>query len=150
VGNRVKGADAVIESNAGSASGVVTTVSIIDSGIGYEPGERVLLTKEGVAFAVTGSAIVKTQGKKEGYWRSTRGFLDADKYIQDSKYYQEYSYEIQAAVDFSLYKDVVRDILHIAGTELFGRFTLNGKVDENGNALVRADVEYIESSISQT
>lgn len=150
VGNRVKGADAVIESNAGSASGVVTTVSIIDSGIGYEPGERVLLTKEGLAFAVTGSAIVKTQGKKQGYWRSTRGFLDADKYIQDSKYYQEYSYEIQAAVDFSLYKDVVRDILHIAGTELFGRFTLNGKVDENGNALVGVNVECVESLISQT
>lgn len=150
VGNRVKGADAVIESNAGSATGVATTVSIIDSGIGYEPGERVLLTKQGLAFAVTGSAIVKTQGRKEGYWRSTRGFLDADKYIQDSKYYQEYSYEIQAAVDFSLYKDVVRDILHIAGTELFGRFTLNGRVDENGDAQVRVDVDYIESSFSQT
>lgn len=150
VGSRVKGADAVIQSDAGTSNGVVTTVSIIDSGIGYEPGERVLLTKEGIAFAVTGSAIVKTQGKKEGYWRSTRGFLDADKYIQDSKYYQEYSYEVQAAVDFSTYKDVVKDILHIAGTELFGRFTLNGRITESGDAAVNVDATYIESSISQT
>lgn len=148
VDSRVKGADAVVFSTAGTANGVVATVSIVDSGIGYEPGERVLLTKEGVAFAVAGSAIVKTEGKKEGYWRSSRGFLNADKYIQDSKYYQEYSYEIQTAVDFSLYKEIVKDVLHIAGTELFGRFTLNGRITELGDAAVSVDVSYVESSLT--
>lgn len=150
VDNRVKGADAIISADAGSSNGVASVVAVVDSGIGYEPGERVLLTKSGSPFAVTGSAIVKTQGKQTGYWRSTRGFLDSDKFIQDSKYYQEYSYELQTGVDFSLYKDVVKDLLHIAGTELFGRYTLSSELTSNGIAAVTVDLELTESSISQT
>ena len=150
VGNKVKGADAILDADAGTSSGVVAAVSVVDSGIGYESGERVLLTKSGSSFAVSGSAIVKTQGHQIGYWRSTRGFLDSDKFIQDSKYYQEYSYELQTGVDFSLYKDVVRDILHIAGTELFGRFTLSSELTSSGVAAVTVDLELEESSITQT
>jgi len=141
VGNRVKGADAIIESNAGTSSGVVLGLTVVDSGVGYEVGEPVTLTKEGSAFTVTGAAIVKTHGVQEGYWRSSRGFLDADKYIQDSKYYQEYSYEMRTGIDFLKYKDVVKSLLHIAGTELFGKFAF---VDNNVDNLTTLS----ESSIS--
>lgn len=142
VDNRVKGADAVVLADAGSAEGLVQGITIIDSGVGYEPGERVTLTKSSSQFTVTGAAISKTQGSQAGYWRSTRGFLSSDKYIQDSKYYQEYSYELNTGIDFMAYKDVVLELLHTAGTELFGRYILQ---DE----LVNTDAEYVESSISQ-
>jgi hypothetical protein len=141
VGNRVKGADAVVVADAGVAEGLVQGVTIIDSGIGYEPGERVTLTKPGSAFAVTGAAIVKTQGKQTGYWRSTKGFLNSDKYIQDSKYYQEYSYEVNTGLNFSAYKDVVLELLHTAGTEFFGRYMLNDELANTG-------IVFAESAIS--
>lgn len=142
VGSRVKGADAVVLADAGTAEGLVQGITIIDSGVGYEPGERVTLTKDGSPFTVTGAAISKTQGRQAGYWRSTRGFLDSDKYVQDSKYYQEYSYELKSGIDFTAYKDVVLELLHAAGTELFGRYVLE---DE----LITTGAGYAESSISQ-
>jgi len=142
VGNRVKGADAIIQATAGSSKGVVSGLSVIDSGAGYEPGEQVTLTKTGLAFSVTGSAVVKTNGIQEGYWKSTRGFLDSDKYIQDSKYYQEYSYELQTGIDFANYKDVIYSLLHTAGTELFGKFAY---IDDN----INTPPNYMESSVTQ-
>jgi len=142
VGGRYKGADAIVLADAGIANGIAIGVGIIDSGIGYEPGERVSLTKPDSPFQITGTAIVKTSGIQEGYWRSTRGFLDSDKFIQDSKYYQEYSYEVQTPVNFEDYKDVVKSLIHTAGTELFGKFSI---IDDS----IPTPVEFGESRIVQ-
>lgn len=124
VEGRIKGADAIVLADAGTANGVVLGVGLVDSGVGYVPGERVDLTKPGDPFQVTGTAIVTTSGKQQGYWRSTNGFLSSNKYIQDSKYYQEYSYEVQVPLNFETYKDAVKSLIHTAGTELFGKFAL--------------------------
>lgn len=121
----IKGADAVVSAKAGTANGIAMGVTVIDSGFGYEEGERLELIQSNSAFAITGSAIVTEHGKQAGYWKSTKGFLDSDKYIQDSKYYQQFSYEIQTALNFNSYKDVVKELLHTAGTEFFGKFYLN-------------------------
>ena len=61
---------------------------------------------------------------------TTDGFLNSDKYIQDSYYYQDYSYEIKAALTLDKYKDILKDTFHAAGTELFGKFVLNTIVDD--------------------
>jgi len=143
VDNRVKGADAIIEASAGASNGVVYGLSVVDSGVGYEVGEPVTLSKNSSFFSVAGAAVVKTHGIQEGYWKSSRGFLDADKYIQDSKYYQEYSYEMRTGIDFMQYKDVVKSLLHTAGTELFGRYAF---IDDRIDNLATLS----ESAISQT
>jgi len=143
VGGRIKGADAIVLAEAGAAAGIAQGVTVVDSGVGYETGERVLLTKPGSSFAVTGVVVSRTQGKEAGRWKSTRGFLDSDKFIQDGKYYQEYSYEVKVGVDFELYKNVVLDLLHTAGTELYGRFNIE---DTN----LQVSIEYANSSIVQT
>jgi hypothetical protein len=66
-------------------------------------------------------------GKKQGYWTTTRGFLDSDKYIQDSYFYQNFSYQIKVASILDKYKNILYNTFHIAGNELFGEFheTLN-------------------------
>lgn len=61
-------------------------------------------------------------GYSRGYWVNNRSFLDSNKYIQDSYYYQDYSYEIKVAKQLSKYKKIIQDTFHIAGTELFGSF----------------------------
>jgi len=140
--NGYKGADAIVIGEAGSANGIVIGLSVIDSGLGYEEGERLTLSKSDSEFSVTGSAILKQHGSKEGRWNSTRGFLSSNKYIQDSKYYQEYSYEVQTPLNFEKYKDVVKLLLHTAGTEFFGKFSNKTEID--------ADVSYQLSNITQT
>lgn len=59
-------------------------------------------------------------GKGRGYWSTTRGFLNSDKYIQDSYYYQDYSYEIRVAKTLDKYKDIIYNTFHSTGSELFG------------------------------
>lgn len=61
-------------------------------------------------------------GRATGYYSTTRGFLDADKYVQDSYYYQDYSYEIRVAESLNKYKDIINQTFHPAGSEVFGKY----------------------------
>ena len=70
-------------------------------------------------------SVVKSGiGKGVGYWSTTRSFLNSDKYIQDSYFYQDFSYQIKAALTLDKYKDILYNTFHIAGTELFGEYLL--------------------------
>jgi hypothetical protein len=130
-GSPVAQAVGTIETDdAGSIVGMVITYQ----GSGYKtpPTINVISQGEGVRFEseigglntqyrVSGIAYRGGLGKSKGYWTNTRGFLSDDKYIQDSYYYQEYSYEIQAPVALERYSDIVKKVFHVAGKEMFGR-----------------------------
>ena len=80
-------------------------------------------------FIVTGLSDLNKQGQGTGYWKSTRGFLNSDKYIHDSHYYQAYSYEIQTSLSLDYYADLIKQILHVSGTEMFGKTVITSYVD---------------------
>jgi len=70
-------------------------------------------------------------GKGQGFWSTTRSFLNSDKYIQDSYYYQDYSYEIRVGVSLNKYKNIIYDTFHHAGNELFGKYlSINEEASE--------------------
>jgi hypothetical protein len=71
---------------------------------------------------VTGKVVKAGIGKQQGYWSTTRGFLDSDKYIQDSYFYQDFSYQIRVADTLENYKSILYDTFHTSGSELFGEF----------------------------
>jgi hypothetical protein len=73
---------------------------------------------------VTGRVRKSGLGTEKGRWTTTRGFLNSDKYIQDSYYYQDFSYELQTSVKLNKYKKILYDTFHIAGTEMFGKYLL--------------------------
>ena len=70
-------------------------------------------------------------GKGRGYWSTTRGFLNSDKYIQDSYYYQDFSYEIRTKSALNKYKNIIYNTFHNSGAELFGQilYLLQGNLD---------------------
>ena len=68
-----------------------------------------------------------------GYYTNTDGFISDDRYIQDGKYYQTYSYVLKIDELFDSYKSVVKNILHPAGTELFGEYTIDNSYDSSTN-----------------
>lgn len=71
---------------------------------------------------VSGKIVKKGIGRAPGYWSTTRGFLNSDKYIQDSYFYQDYSYQIRAANTLDKYKQIIYNTFHSSGMELFGEF----------------------------
>ena len=60
--------------------------------------------------------------KYKGYYIKNDGFLDDEIYIQDSRYWQKYSYVISSDVDIDKYKTLLKSLLHPAGTAMFGEY----------------------------
>lgn len=59
-------------------------------------------------------------GNYKGYFRNTDGFLDSNKYLQDSYYYQDFSYVINTTKDKSLWINPLKNTIHPAGSIVFG------------------------------
>ena len=62
--------------------------------------------------------------KYPGYYKTNDGFLNDLIYIQDSYYYQDFSYMIRANQQLDVYKDALKSLLHPAGLALFGEFDI--------------------------
>lgn len=117
----VIGDNANIVSNVATSAGAISSIEVVDSGFGYEHDETVTISSTDGLKIATGKANLIKQGFSEGYYNSTRGFLSDSKYIQDGEYYQEYSYEIQSSMPFETYSNLLKEVLHVAGTKVFGR-----------------------------
>lgn len=120
-GSPIYGTSAVISSPAQSANGTLLKVDVMDSGFGYTNGEIVTLKAEGNPYIATGVARLLKQGTGDGYWDNTASFLSSDKKIQDSDFYQDFSYQIESSLSLERYADVVKDTVHLAGTKTFGK-----------------------------
>lgn len=118
--------------------GVIVAAVLMNNGSNYNSvpkisvrtiaGHGAVLSTEVTEFnthsKVTGKVVKAGVGKKEGYWSTSKSFLNADKYIQDSHFYQDYSYQIKAGSILNKYKGILYNTFHVAGSELFGEFYL--------------------------
>jgi len=122
------GLNAQIEANVITAVGTVTSLQIIDSGVGYHNGEIMLYTSEDGQRSGEAKAIVDGLGTGSGYYRTSKGFLSSSvSKIHDGEYYQEYSYEILSRIPFDKYQDMFLKVMHTAGTKLFGSVAIDDK-----------------------
>lgn len=114
------GLNAQITANVITANGVADGIEVINSGYGYEPGGTLTLENANTPFIVSGTARVEQMGIGPGFWRSRESFTSDINKIHDNNYYQEYSYVVRTGISLNKYKDILTDILHVAGTKLFG------------------------------
>jgi len=119
--NERAGLNANVNVSSTTASGLITGLSLVQSGYGYEDGETVTMTG-GSGEVISGTAIANSHGTAQGYHKSNRGFLNEDKYIHDNDYYQEYAYEVRSGLPLDKYERTLKEVVHVAGTKLFGRF----------------------------
>jgi hypothetical protein len=125
--------------------GVEPTINISELGfinsVDYVTSEYVDGTYSGTLLkefssdfeTVVGSANVKPAiieiklnaiAEYPGYFQTNNGFLSDSIYIQDSNYYQIYSYVLKINERLSTYKDAVKTMIHPAGVALFGEFDI--------------------------
>ncbi len=114
------GLNAVVTANVITANGVANTVEIINSGYGYEDQSELVLEAVNSPFIVTGLANVNQQGVGPGFWKDRQSFVSDAAKIHDNNYWQEYSYVVRTGISLDKYKDILLDIVHVAGTKLFG------------------------------
>lgn len=59
-------------------------------------------------------------GTYAGRWITTDSLLSSDQKIQDSKYYQDFSYVLSSRVDMVRWEQIIKETVHPAGLALFG------------------------------
>lgn len=118
--SNVLGNNAIVNVDTGSSPGTLFVIDVVESGFGFENGETVSINS-GTDIAL-GTAVLQSQGRTIGRYKSTKGFLNSNKFIHDNNFYQDYSYQIRSGVDTALYDKIVEDITHVAGTKRFGAF----------------------------
>ena len=78
-------------------------------------------------------AIIKVSlgplAKYPGYYVNNDGFLDDAIFIQDSRYYQAYSYVIKIDEALDSYKTAVKNLIHPAGMAIFGEYDIRNEFD---------------------
>jgi hypothetical protein len=114
------GLNASIEANVITATGQITSLQVIDSGVGYSNGDVVQYTSEDGLRSGSIKIVNDGNGIGKGYYKSSKGFLSDDVYIHDGDYYQEYSYEILSKISVDRYSDMFKKVMHTAGTKFFG------------------------------
>lgn len=147
-------------------SNVLTQAVVYDSGFGYLNNEFIEFTRfvaddiqtengltlsteddidlvygDGETVSVEGTITLNSVGHGIGDWTTTRGFLNSDKYLQDSYYYQEYSYDVISPMSLYVYDKTLHKVYHPVGVELFGTASL---------AITPNDDHTITTSISQS
>ena len=117
------GNNAIVTGNYATGNGVISTVSLLTSGFGFNmQGETLeFYNAANNNLLTTLTLSIGGIGIEEGEWVDSKGHLNSDKYIQDSYYYQEYSYEIQMSKSLDKYIEVLKQLGHPVGNQLFGK-----------------------------
>lgn len=83
------------------------------------------VTTEPAVFNIELGAVCKYPG----YFENNNGFLSDSIFLQDSKYYQLFSYVLTIDERLADYKSAVKTLVHPAGMQLFGEFDITNSYD---------------------
>lgn len=100
-------------------TGQIRTISMSNFGI-VLPGTTTvqIVSQNGTGASLTPRSGVL--GEFAGRWVGTYGQLSSDKRLQDNLFYQDYSYVLRSSVNVDTFNDIVKEIIHPAGFQLFG------------------------------
>ncbi|QIG70785.1 structural protein [Rhizobium phage RHph_I1_18] len=133
------GNNAVIDNFAAFGSSLAKTIAIHDSGFGYtgQLDNYVTVADADNNKVASGRFVFGAVGQNQGRFLNNDGMLSSTKRLQDSFYYQEYSYEIRVSESLARYAEVVKAVVHPSGNELFGSI----KVVDDAQIAVSLDSE---------
>lgn len=138
----ILGNNAVITAKALIGNNALRSILIQDSGYGYAQQQKLTIRNSNGSIAYA-TPILGGVGHGKGYWKSEKSHISTKKYIQDSYFYQTYSYEIQTDVDIVRYGDIFKKIMHPSGVALFHKYV--GKaflLDDSSQQIYIKDSSY--------
>lgn len=102
--------------------GTIDIVNILDTPIGIVSPQPLLTSDGGSGANILLNPSLSR--KKPGYFVDSSGFLSSEKKLQDSDYYQDYSYVIRAGISVEKYRDIVMNVIHPAGLKMIGEVNI--------------------------
>ena len=129
----ILGKNASVTATVG-ANGTITGLRLVDSGFSHKQNELVTIQATNRVDSTSAQVRLSLEGvaNAEGYYASTRSHISSKRgFIQDSRFYQEFSYEIEAPLALQRYRDVALRLVHPSGQAIFGKFKTSSNVDVN-------------------
>ena len=128
--------------------GSINEVAVISAEINYVDDTQLVITSStgiGATAKISTGEVFTTIP----YYYKPGSFLSDDFKLQDSDYWQEYSYEIRSSLaldsgvsaQFADYKDVFKKLVHPAGFKLFNSFVLSNHIDL-GLTYINSTIQY--------
>ena len=121
------GANVTVDSTNNSIGiGSIRGISFSDFGVNYTSANADLSSigdgNANVTLSVAGSGI------KDGIFLTDDGKI-SNKIIQDSLFFQDFSYVIRSGLTLDVYKEILKKSLHPAGLEVFGEILLESLIN---------------------
>jgi len=106
---------------AGSGIGGVKSLDINNGGFSYNDAPELDFSVKGDGTATATAIIGGFDTTPKSRFINSDGFLSGNKFIQDSSFYQLFSYEIASTHNINEWRDIVKRLVHPAGLALFGK-----------------------------
>jgi len=109
---------------SGTGIGGIKTLKITNNGFGYTTAPTLNFSSLGDGTATATTTIGAYEGDFNIGFTTDDGFLSSAKYLQDSLYYQAFSYVLTTGNAVDKWRDIVKRVNHPAGLALFGKLRL--------------------------
>jgi len=127
---------------SGAGIGGIKTLKLTHNGFHYQVVPTLDFSSKGDGTA-TGVAIISGfEDEHQTRWIGDDGFISAANYIQDSHYYQAFSYEIKSGNTIDKWREYVKRLIHPSGLALFGRTLITGLLETGLKLSVPPDHKY--------
>ncbi|MBC8443049.1 MAG: hypothetical protein H8D80_02530 [Proteobacteria bacterium] len=114
-------------------NGSLLNFQISDYGTNYTNTPDVNITRRGIEVS-GGAQITAMTGsyyQDSGRWLNEGGWLSSKKKIQDSWYYQNYSYVIKSDLVLDRFKELVKKTIHPTGMNLFAQVQIRRELQSD-------------------
>lgn len=127
-----------------TSPGAILTISILDSGSGLQSVPEIDLRDYGDGTAVAEAVLIPTVESFPGRWTNQDGLISSNYMkLQGKNYYIDYSYVIVSQIEFSRYKQVLKELLHPAGMIAYAEVT---RLNEIATTQVTIETEIVQEA----
>lgn len=119
----------------------IVEIEVTDSGFGFVNSDTVTVyDSSNNALSTTVIGQNGGPGQGAGYYKRIGGFLSDRKKLQGGPYWQTYSYEVRSQIILDRYKDMLNEVMHVAGTTFFGNLVytsvLSNPIDVDSSIVI--------------
>lgn len=134
-----------LASLANNKPGGIQTITVVDSGKSLKSVPEIDLTGNGDGEATAEAVLYSTIENLEGRWTNQDGIISSSYMkLQGKDYYIDYSYVIVSNIQFSRYKQVLKELLHPAGMIPYAEIT---KLDEVSSTKIKVLSELSQEAV---
>jgi hypothetical protein len=103
--------------------GAILSLTIFSGGSGYKTPPTINLQHLGSGTACVNATIVQGVFTYPGRYLNDDGHLSSFNFLQDGRYYHNYSYVVRIKESIANYRKALKELAHPAGMSLFGEYT---------------------------